>query len=103
MIGNIIVWLIIGIVVGALARLVLPGKQSIGWAPTIIIGIIAALIGGFISYSLLDVDDNGGIQWIPLIISVVLGAIGVSIYAGMQAKKVRSTLPTDLSGNSRAH
>lgn len=90
MIGNIVVWIIIGIVVGALARLALPGRQSIGWVPTILIGIVAALIGGFVSYSLLEVDDNGGIEWIPLAISVVLGAIGVSLYAGSR-----------LSGRSR--
>ncbi|AKU15179.1 GlsB/YeaQ/YmgE family stress response membrane protein [Luteipulveratus mongoliensis] len=87
MIGNIIVWLIIGVVVGALARLVLPGRQSISWVATIVIGIIAAFVGGLISYSLIGVDDNGGIQWIPLIISVALAAVGVSLYAGSAGRR----------------
>lgn len=83
---NILTWLVIGLVVGLLARLAIPGKQKIGWIATIVIGIVAALIGGFVSYSLLDIDDDGGIKWIPLIVSVVLGALGVSLYTRLAAR-----------------
>lgn len=85
MIMNIITWIVIGLIVGALARLAVPGKQNISIVVTILLGILGALIGGFISYSLLDIDDNGGIQWIPLIISVLVGAalvIGYTKIAG---------------------
>lgn len=87
MIMNILTWLVIGIVVGLLARLVVPGKQGIGIVPTIIIGVLGAMLGGFISYSLLDVQDNGGIQWIPLILAVIIGALGVAAYTRIAAKK----------------
>jgi len=42
----IIVWLLIGLVIGGLARLLVPGRQHIGLIMTILIGIVAALLGG---------------------------------------------------------
>lgn len=89
MIGNIISWIVIGLIVGALARLVLPGKQNISMAITIVLGILGALIGGWISYSLLHVDDNGGIQWIPLIISVLCGAGLTAGYLALSGRNNR--------------
>ncbi|AKU17620.1 GlsB/YeaQ/YmgE family stress response membrane protein [Luteipulveratus mongoliensis] len=98
MIGDIIGFIVLGAIIGALARLVLPGKQDIGWAATIIIGIIGAFVGGLITRAIVG-DDH---RWIGYVVSIAIGALGVAVYAGMEAKKVRSTLPTDLSGNSRA-
>ncbi|MDE9364277.1 GlsB/YeaQ/YmgE family stress response membrane protein [Luteipulveratus sp. YIM 133132] len=92
MLTNIILWILIGLVVGVLARLVLPGRQGIGWVATILIGIVAALLGGFISYQLLGVDDNGGIKWIPLLISVALAAIGIGVYTGSIGRGSRSRI-----------
>ncbi len=45
----IIVWLLIGLVIGALARLLVPGRQHIGIIMTILIGIVAALVGGIVT------------------------------------------------------
>lgn len=101
---DIIYFIIVGLVVGALARLFIPGKQGISLAATIIIGIVAALLGGFITRQLMDVKDDGGVPWIPLIVSVVLAALFVGIYTRVQAGRVGRTLPKDgLSGSGRAH
>ncbi len=48
-IGNIIGWIIVGLIVGAMARFLIPGKQNMGVALTIVLGIVGALVGGFIS------------------------------------------------------
>ena len=45
-IGNLIGWIIAGLIVGAFARLLVPGRQSIGIAMTIVLGIVGALVGG---------------------------------------------------------
>jgi uncharacterized membrane protein YeaQ/YmgE (transglycosylase-associated protein family) len=73
--------IIVGAVIGALGRLVVRGRQSISIVATIVIGIIAALIGTFIANAI-GVGDTSGIDWIKLAIQVVLAAVGVSLYAG---------------------
>ena len=73
-ISGIISALIVGIVIGALGRLIVPGKQKIAIWLTILIGIVAALIGTAIVGPL---RDTSGIDWIELIVQVALAAFGV--------------------------
>ena len=48
----IIAWLLIGLVIGGLARLLVPGRQHVGLILTVLIGIAAALLGGIITTAL---------------------------------------------------
>ncbi|KOX32979.1 transglycosylase [Saccharothrix sp. NRRL B-16348] len=73
-------------IIGALGRLVLPGKQSIPIWLTIVVGIVAAVIGTFIATAL-GVGDTRGIDWIEVIIQVALAAGGVSLAAGFYTRK----------------
>ena len=73
--------LVIGIVIGALGRLVVKGKQNMSLLATLVIGIVAALVGTLIA-GLLGVSDTRGVDWIQLIIQVALAAVGVSLYTG---------------------
>ncbi|MEU6577359.1 GlsB/YeaQ/YmgE family stress response membrane protein [Streptomyces sp. NPDC046805] len=77
--------LVIGLVIGALGRLVLPGRQSIGWIWTILIGIAAALAGAAIA-SALGVANTRGVDWIEWLIQIALAAAGVSIVARAKAR-----------------
>ncbi len=86
MVGSIISAIIIGAIIGVLGRLVVPGKQDISIVLTIVIGIVAALIGTFIARAL-DIANTGGIDWIELLIQVVLAAIGVAGVAGAMGRK----------------
>ena len=81
MLGLIISAIFVGLIIGALGRLVLPGRQDISILLTIVIGIIAALIGSFIA-SAIGVGETRGIDWIKLIIQVALAAGGVALVAG---------------------
>ena len=74
--------IIVGLVIGALGRLVLPGKQNIGFWLTLLIGIVAALIGTFIA-ALLGVAKTPGVDWIELILQVALAAGGIAIAEGV--------------------
>ncbi|SDR21134.1 GlsB/YeaQ/YmgE family stress response membrane protein [Thermostaphylospora chromogena] len=85
-ITGIISALIIGLVIGALGRLVVPGRQRIPIWLTIVIGVVAALIGTGIA-TLLGVADTAGIDWIELGIQVALAALGVAATAGTYARK----------------
>lgn len=81
MLGLIISAIFVGLIIGALGRLVLPGRQDISIVLTIVIGVIAALIGSFIA-SAIGVGETRGIDWIKLIIQVALAAGGVALVAG---------------------
>jgi uncharacterized membrane protein YeaQ/YmgE (transglycosylase-associated protein family) len=83
---GIITAIIIGLIIGALGRLVLPGRQHIALWLTMLIGVVAALLGTLIAGKL-GVADTNGIDWIELLIQVVLAAVGVAIVAGAQGRR----------------
>ena len=74
---GIITALVIGLIIGVLGRIVAPGRQNIPIWLTLLVGVVAALIGTLIA-SALGVAATRGIDWIELIIQVALAAIGVS-------------------------
>ena len=83
---GIITAIIIGLIIGALGRLVVPGKQNIPIWLTILIGIVAAIIGTFIAAGI-GVAETRGVDWIELIIQIVLAAVGVSLAAGLYGRR----------------
>ena len=84
--SGIISAIIIGLIIGALGRLFARGKQDIPIWLTIVVGIVAALIGSLIA-GLLGVKDTDGIDWVELIIQIVLAVIGVTLVANMRARR----------------
>lgn len=80
-VAGIISAIIIGLVIGALGRLVVPGRQRISIWLTMLIGVVAAFIGTAIAAAI-GVANTPGIDWIELIIQVALAAIGVSLVSG---------------------
>jgi uncharacterized membrane protein YeaQ/YmgE (transglycosylase-associated protein family) len=70
-IGTIIALIIIGLIAGALAKLIMPGDDPGGIIVTILIGIAGSLVGGFLA-SLIGLGDGG---WIWSIIVATIGAI----------------------------
>lgn len=67
---GVIWYAIAGLVIGALARLILPGKQNMSIWWTIILGVLAAIVGGLIWNALFP--DNEGVAWIGSIIVAVV-------------------------------
>ena len=83
---GIITAIIVGAVIGALGRLVLPGRQSIPIWLTIVVGIVAALIGTVIAGAI-GVKETAGFDWIEFFIQVLLAAVGVALVAGMYGRR----------------
>lgn len=79
MIVSIIGWIVFGLVVGLLARLLHPGKDAMGIVPTILLGVTGSLIGGGFWYLLQGGSDpySPGGFLAALIFSVILLAFGV--------------------------
>ena len=72
---SFIVWLIVGLVAGALARLIMPGRDPMGIIATILLGIVGSIIGGLVSWAIWGTDERG-FQPAGVILSI-LGAIVV--------------------------
>jgi uncharacterized membrane protein YeaQ/YmgE (transglycosylase-associated protein family) len=85
-IGSIIVLIIIGAIVGALARLVLPGRQAYGMVVTIILGIVGVLIGYWLA-GLLGVAHTKGIDWVRWVISIGVAALLSFAFAGFTSRR----------------
>jgi uncharacterized membrane protein YeaQ/YmgE (transglycosylase-associated protein family) len=85
-VGGIISAIVVGLIIGALGRLVVPGKQNIPIWLTIIIGIVAALIGTAIARGA-GWADTDGVDWIEIVIQVVLAAIGVYAVAAFWGRR----------------
>lgn len=82
-----IVWgLLAGIIIGPLARLVMPGKQNISLIMTIVIGAVGAIAGGFIADAL-EVGTTDGIDWIKLAIQVGVAIVAVLIFGSMGGRR----------------
>jgi uncharacterized membrane protein YeaQ/YmgE (transglycosylase-associated protein family) len=84
---GIITALIVGLVIGALGRLVVPGRQNIPIWLTMVIGVVAALLGTVVARALGIATETNGIDWLELLIQVALAAIGVGIVAGMSSRR----------------
>ena len=75
-------WLALtGLVVGALGRLVLPGRQDISLLATALVGIAASLLGGILA----DLFDVGWV--IQFLVAVALAAIGITLFASSDLRR----------------
>ena len=85
-ITGLITALVIGLIIGVLGRLVAPGKQNIPIWLTMLVGVIAALLGTALAFAV-GVAVTPGIDWIELIIQVALAAVGVSAVAVIYGRR----------------
>lgn len=56
---GIIGWIILGLIAGAIAKAIMPGRQGGGWIITLVLGVVGALLGGFLGSLLFDVSLEG--------------------------------------------
>ncbi|MGW0774771.1 GlsB/YeaQ/YmgE family stress response membrane protein [Streptomyces sp. NPDC002835] len=85
-ISGIISAIVIGVVIGVLGRLVLPGRQRIGVLWTIAVGIVAAFIGTALAAAI-GVADTKGVDWIELLVQIALAATGVAALERFKAPR----------------
>ncbi|MCQ1948391.1 GlsB/YeaQ/YmgE family stress response membrane protein [Arthrobacter sp. zg-Y859] len=81
-----IAFLILGLIAGAIAKMVLPGRQGGGWIATLVLGVIGALLGGWLGGLLFDVplENFWSIQtWLVAIV----GALIVLVIYGFVTRK----------------
>ena len=82
---NIIGLLVVGLIIGALARLIKPGKQALGLLGTLALGVVGALIGG-IAASALGTGDIFELNVLGFVIAVVAAVLLIGVAEGMSSK-----------------
>ena len=93
MIGFLLYMLVIGIVAGFLARLLVPGRDPMGFWATVLLGIIGSFIGGFLGYLLFGKDfDEGALQASGIIGSLVGAVIALLIWRAISGSRRGRTL-----------
>ena len=81
MLGLIISLIVVGLIAGALARLIVPGRQNISILMTIVLGIVGSFVGGFLGFLIFQHDPmDGFFQPAGLIGSIIGSIIALLIY-----------------------
>ena len=80
MLMTILTAVVVGAIIGGLARFVMPGHQNISILMTIVLGILGSAIGSWLVSSLGYSNASGGIAWIAVFAGVVVAAILIAVY-----------------------
>jgi uncharacterized membrane protein YeaQ/YmgE (transglycosylase-associated protein family) len=86
LIYSLISWAVFGLIVGAIARLVMPGKQTMSWLMTMLLGVVGSFVGGGISYLIFGAG-TGAVQPAGWIMSFIGAFIVLAVYSYTQTKK----------------
>ena len=87
MIGFIIGLIVIGLIAGALARLLVPGRDPMGIGATIVLGIVGSFIGGFLWNALFVKGDQDGFQAAGLIGSIIGAVIALLVWRMIEGRR----------------
>jgi uncharacterized membrane protein YeaQ/YmgE (transglycosylase-associated protein family) len=90
MIGTIIGAIVVGLIVGVLARLVMPGKQNIGVIVTVVLGALGSFLGTWVSYKLGYSNQNGGFKIIPFLVGIIFAVVLIAAYLGVTGRRSQS-------------
>ena len=87
---SIIGWIVFGLIVGLIAKLVMPGKDPGGIIVTMLLGIVGALVGGFLAGVLFNSDPIDGALDISSIVVATIGAIITVLVVGAVTGRTRT-------------
>jgi uncharacterized membrane protein YeaQ/YmgE (transglycosylase-associated protein family) len=85
-IGSILGYIVIGAIIGIIARLLVPGTSGMGLLVTIVVGIIGAVIGGWLAGAVFE--ETEGVDWIA---SILVAALLVWLVSRAGASRWRRT------------
>ena len=83
--------IVVGLIIGALARLIKPGRQRLSILATLLLGVVGALIGGVVA-SLLGTGDIFELNVIGFIVAVIAAVLLVGVAEGMSGGRSRGAV-----------
>jgi uncharacterized membrane protein YeaQ/YmgE (transglycosylase-associated protein family) len=92
MIGTVVGAIFVGLIIGALARLILPGKQNIGVIVTILLGAIGSFAGSWVTYKLVYPSEGSGFALTAFLVGIIIAVILIAIYVGITGKRGSKTV-----------
>jgi len=92
MLGLIIILIIVGLIAGAIARLLVPGRQNLSILGTIVLGIVGSFIGGFLGYLLFHKDGQDGFFQPSGLLGSIIGAVIALLIWERMSNRRRSVL-----------
>ena len=90
MVGQIIGLIVVGLIIGALARLIRPGKQHMSILATLLLGVVGAIIGGVIGGLINDKTNIFELNVLGFIIAVIAAVLLVGVAEGLSGGRPRA-------------
>ncbi len=87
---SFLAFLILGLIAGAIAKLILPGRQGGGWLVTLLLGVVGALLGGWLGGLLFNapLEDFWSIQtWIVAIVGAIIVLLIWGLLTGRRSRR----------------
>ncbi|OHV41060.1 MULTISPECIES: GlsB/YeaQ/YmgE family stress response membrane protein [Pseudofrankia] len=89
MLWTIVTWIVLGLIAGAVARVLLPGRDPMGIGATILLGIVGSFIGGFLGYLIFGKDlSEGALQPSGIIGSIIGAIVALMVYRAATHRRV---------------
>jgi uncharacterized membrane protein YeaQ/YmgE (transglycosylase-associated protein family) len=82
---GILAWIVVGAIAGFITNLIMGGKEGV--IPTIILGIVGAVVGGFLAGTVLKVADVTGINVESIVVAVIGGVVVVLVYRALMGRR----------------
>jgi uncharacterized membrane protein YeaQ/YmgE (transglycosylase-associated protein family) len=80
-------FIVAGLIIGALARLLKPGKQNLGWIATLLLGLAGSVIGGLIAQYVFNSGDIMELNVIGFIVAVIAAVLLIGVAEAMSGRK----------------
>src|SRR3954463_6739429 len=77
---NILAWIVFGLIAGAIAKLLMPGRDPGGWIVTMLLGIAGAFLGGFIGRAIWGSNGVDGFNWGSFGLAVLGSIVLLALY-----------------------
>src|SRR4051812_37939192 len=91
MVWSVLSWIVCGFVIGLIARAIVPGRQSIGFVMTVILGVVGAFVGGLVSSLIWGAPPEGdpdvSRMWPGWLFSIVGATLVLWAYAALSGRR----------------
>lgn len=84
---GILGWIVLGLLAGSIAKAILPGRQGGGWLATLLLGVVGALVGGFIGSALFNIGLEEFLSFQTWIVAILGSVLVLAVWGYFTKKK----------------